>query len=96
MHLYVPIRFSHAPFWQIPGVCAHSFISEIKHNQEWGEIQKKKFSFFNIMGMQGSFVDFFESRGYYVHILVTENKMMSVTNLHQLSKYKEEVIWVVK
>ena len=48
------------------------------------------------MGMQGSFVDFFESRGYYVHILVTENKMMSVTNLHQLSKYKEEVIWVVK
>jgi len=39
---------------------------------------------------------FFESRGYYAHILVSENKMTSITNLCQLSKYKEEVIWVVK
>jgi len=70
-------------------------MSEIKHNQEWGEVQggeKKKFSFFKIMGMQGSFVDFFETRGYYAHILVSENKMMSTTNLHHLSKYKEQVI----
>jgi hypothetical protein len=60
------------------------------------KFRQKKFSFFKIMGMQGSFVDIFESRRYYVHILVSENEMMSTTNLHQLSKYKEEVRWVVE